>query len=350
MIISRSDISMSADHTRLEKREKTEELRMWVDNQDPRTQDSSDSLNDKISISKDAKNSLSENLKASLEPEAEEGEIIDTKLLLLKSMVEALTGRKINLKDITRTESNPELDEITTELQQAATENQGPDREGWGIIYNSHESYHESENLTVDASGIIKTEDGKEIEFTVTLEMDRNYESHEYVNFRAGDALIDPLVINFSGSAADLTDTKYAFDLDADGREDNISFVSSGRGLLVLDKNYDGIINNGSELFGPTTGNGFNELADYDSDGNNWIDENDFAYNRLNIWTKDADGNDQLHSLKEKNVGAIYLDKIDSEFSIKTDHNELKGQVASTGIYVTEDDKVGTVQQVNLVI
>ncbi len=292
MIIRSSDISMSAEHTRLEERKKTEELRTWVDNQDPRTQGSSSSLNDKISITEDAKNYLSEDLKASLEAEIEDGDIIDSKLLLLKSMVEALTGRKIDLKNITKIESDPELDEITSELEQAASEDQGPEREGWGVIYNSHESYHESENLTVDASGIIKTKDGKEIKFAVTLEMNRNYESHEYVNFRAGDALIDPLVINFSGSAAELTDTKYSFDLNADGKDDNISFVTSGRGLLVLDKNYDGIINNGSELFGPTTGNGFNELADYDSDENGWIDENDFAYQRLKIWTKDADGNE----------------------------------------------------------
>ncbi len=341
---------MSAEHTLIEKREKTEELRMWVDSQDPQSQGPSSSLQDKISITENAKNHLSESLKAAPDQEIEEGDIIDTKLLLLKSLIEAFTGRKINLKDITKIESDPELEEIATELEQTDTESQGPEREGWGIVYNSHESYQEQETLMVDAGGTIKTNDGKEIEFAVTLEMDRNFESHEYVNFRAGDALIDPLVINFSGSSAELTDTKFAFDLDADGKEDNISFVASGRGLLALDKNYDGTINDGSELFGPTTGKGFSELAEYDSDGNGWIDEYDSVYQRLKIWTKDTDGNDQLQTLKEKNVGAIYLDKIDSEFNIKTAKNELKGQVASTGVYVTEDEKVGTVQQVNLVI
>ena len=61
----------------------------------------------------------------------------------------------------------------------------------------------------------------------------------------------------------------------SDGRKDNISFVQPGSGFLAVDKNNDGKINNGKELFGPNTGNGFDELAKYDSDGNQWIDESD---------------------------------------------------------------------------
>ena len=65
-----------------------------------------------------------------------------------------------------------------------------------------------------------------------------------------------------------------------------ISFVGSGSGLLALDKNGDGIINNGTELFGPNTQDGFSELSKYDSDGNGWIDENDSVYDNLRICGK----------------------------------------------------------------
>jgi hypothetical protein len=45
----------------------------------------------------------------------------------------------------------------------------------------------------------------------------------------------------------------------------------------------DGRVNDGRELFGPITGDGFAELAAYDDDGNNWIDENDGIYDNLSI-------------------------------------------------------------------
>lgn len=65
-----------------------------------------------------------------------------------------------------------------------------------------------------------------------------------------------------------LTEAKYNFDLDSDGREDLISFVRPGSGFLALDLNGDGRVNDGRELFGPATGDGFAELARYDQDGN----------------------------------------------------------------------------------
>ena len=50
---------------------------------------------------------------------------------------------------------------------------------------------------------------------------------------------------------------RFAFDLNADGQAEQINFVAPGSGFLVFDRNQDGKVNNGSELFGPTTDNGF---------------------------------------------------------------------------------------------
>ena len=47
-----------------------------------------------------------------------------------------------------------------------------------------------------------------------------------------------------------ISDQKFKFDINADGKEDDISFVGKGSGFLALDKNGDGKINDGSELFG----------------------------------------------------------------------------------------------------
>jgi hypothetical protein len=92
--------------------------------------------------------------------------------------------------------------------------------------------------------------------------MSREFVQTTDVSLHARDAmLVDPLVINFSGTAAQLIDQTFAFDLDADGQEEEVPLVAGGSGVLVFDRNQDGKVNDGTELFGPTTGNAFTNLA-----------------------------------------------------------------------------------------
>jgi len=154
---------------------------------------------------------------------------------------------------------------------------------------------------------------------------------------------------NYDGTAPRLTDTKSSFDLDSDGHDDQISFVGPGSGFLALDLNSDGVIS-GRELLGPQSGNGFSNLSKYDDDGNQWIDENDDIFNRLRIWTKDADGNDILFALGQKGIGAIYLGNLNTLFSFKDQSNEEQARITQSGIFVKEDGSVGTMQQVDLVV
>lgn len=213
-----------------------------------------------------------------------------------------------------------------------------------------HEIYQESEKMSFAARGIIKTADGKEIDFSTELNMSREFVSATTTTVTQEWQLKDPLVINFDGPAAQLTDTKFSFDLDSDGVLDQISFLKPGSGFLALDQNQDGIVNNGSELFGTFSGNGFADLAKFDLDQNGWIDENDSVYENLRIWTKDEDGKDVLFALGQKGIGAIYLGNIDTQFSIKDAANQSQGEIRKTGIFLKEDGLVGTVQQIDLVV
>ncbi|MBI3481030.1 MAG: hypothetical protein HY016_11860, partial [Nitrosomonadales bacterium] len=138
----------------------------------------------------------------------------------------------------------------------------------------------------------------------------------------------DPLVINFNGTSAQLTNTKFSFDLDSDG---------------------NGVIDNGSELFGTKSSNGFADLAAYDSNHDHWIDANDPIYAKLRIWSKDAAGQDTLNTLAQRNIGALYLGNAATPFGLKNASNELQGQLRSTGVYIKEDGSAGTMQQVDLV-
>ena len=151
--------------------------------------------------------------------------------------------------------------------------------------------------------------------------------------------MIDPLVINLDIPSAKLTDQKSDFDLDADGKSENISFLSPGSGFIALDINDDGIINDGNELFGTKVGDGFYELSAYDADDNGWIDENDPIYEKLRIWTKDESDNDHLFALGQKGVGAIYLGNVSTDFGLKNSSNNTNGQIKKTGIYLNENGR-----------
>ena len=246
-----------------------------------------------------------------------------------------------------------ENDRVPFELKEIARHSPSEgarNREGWGMIYQRHESYHESETTQVSMQGIVHTADGRKIELSVGLSMSREFMSQNNLSVRAGDALKDPLVINFNGSAAQLTETIFRFDLDADGKAEHIAFVSPDSGFLALDRNGDGKINDGRELFGALSGDGFADLSIADDDGNNWIDESDAIFGRLLIWSRDAEGQETFSTLAERGVGAIYLGSIESPFHLKDSSNALQGIIRSSGLYLHEDGTAGTLQQLDLVV
>ncbi|WP_415895995.1 hypothetical protein ACMXYQ_06795 [Neptuniibacter sp. PT34_22] len=211
--------------------------------------------------------------------------------------------------------------------------------------------YTEEEKLSVGTQGVITTEDGREINFLLELEMERSFVLEErFSEERVDRSLIDPLVINLHGGAAGLTNSSFSFDLNADGTEEEISFVAQGSGFLALDINNDGQINDGSELFGTQGQDGFSDLAKYDSDNNHWIDENDEIFNKLKVWTRDEEGNDQLTSLKDAGVGAIYLGSTSSSFDLTDDQNNLLGQVKRSGVFLFEDGTVSSIQELDIAI
>ena len=137
-------------------------------------------------------------------------------------------------------------------------------------------TYSETEETGFHASGKALTEDGRTIDFDVNILMSRSYMEYMRVNVPTmADALCDPLVVNIGSDTVDVRDHTFKFDLDADGKEDEISMLGKGSGFLALDKDGNGKIDDGNELFGTKSGDGFGDLREYDTDGNGWIDEND---------------------------------------------------------------------------
>ncbi|MDD6811069.1 MAG: hypothetical protein PUD93_04275 [Lachnospiraceae bacterium] len=218
--------------------------------------------------------------------------------------------------------------------------------------YNVTQLYYHSESETTSFStnGVVKTADGREITFGLELEMSRSFTQYYKENYSyTVSEYADPLVINLDSNIAELSDQKFFFDLDCDGEKEEISTLKSGSGYLALDLNQDGVINDGGELFGAKSGNGFADLAKYDADGNGWIDENDSIWEKLLIWTKDEEGNDKQYHLSEAGVGAICLNSAETEYALnsgKDNHNN--GVIRRTGIFLYENGNVGTLQHLDL--
>jgi hypothetical protein len=207
------------------------------------------------------------------------------------------------------------------------------------------ETICESEKTSVCGKGKVKTCDGKEIEFNYAVDMARQFKSEKVYEDSGSVVLRDPLVLSFDGKASELTDQRQSFDLDSDGKLDSIPGLASSSGFLVFDRNGNGKADNGSELFGAKTGNGFAELAGFDMDRNGWIDEGDPVFSQLAIWSGDS-----WSSLAGRGVGALYTGAVDAPFSLKNSANGLLGEIRAAGVYLNESGSVGSLQQVDLAV
>lgn len=300
----------------------------------------------------------------------------DPRLAAMKRMIESMTGKKIRLTDISgftrddtsspATSSAPSLNFRTPSLRENGNISfmeqkkadlssvlskpfELPEIPVRRVRVTQFNSLYESESTNFQAQGTVRNSAGEEINFSLNLEMKREFYKEESLQIMGDAVLTDPLVINFGGSPADLTDVRFKFDLNSDGEEEEeIPWLTSGSGFLVLDKNRDGVVNNGSELFGPRTNNGFGELSQLDEDKNGWIDENDSAFEELSIWSGESPETAELKSLKERGIGAIAVSSAETLFSIKDQDNATLGQIRRTGIYLGENGKAGTIQQLDL--
>ena len=293
----------------------------------------------------------------------------DMKIKMLRHVLAALRGERIEdavkrepkmdskLLDL-RSARYRKLEAASLQLKSASSVSLGAVSVGttgvgttWQRITATSGTFSEAESTTFASTGIVKTADGRSLDFNIEVSMSRAFTSQidclevkEYIK-------TDPLMINLDTNIGTVSDQKFFFDLDSDGNAEEISFAGQGSGFLALDENGDGKIENGSELFGTKSGDGFRDLAAYDEDGNGWIDENDSVFARLKVWTKDENGKDYLLDLRQSDVGAIYLGNADTQFSLKDDDHNLNAEIKKTGIYLKESTgAVGTLNHVDLAL
>lgn len=235
------------------------------------------------------------------------------------------------------------------DLEAAYAEAQPREMQMMEIHATEEYAFEEQESMSFSTTGTVVTADGREISFNMNVGMSRSFAEYYKRESQNVVAMCDPLIINLDQDVVGLSDQKFFFDLDADGTEEEISTLESGNAFLALDHNKDGKINDGSELFGTKSGNGFADLAEYDEDGNGWIDETDSVFDKLKVWVKDENGEDQLYSLKEKGLGAIYLGSQSTDYTLRSaESGQINGQIRRSGVFLYENGMAGTIAHVDM--
>ena len=256
---------------------------------------------------------------------------------MLELIFDSPRARTVDLREVVDEE---------TEARDVAGPRRGQLRFDWTT--RRVETLSESETTQFSAQGTVRTKDGQTLGFALDLDMRREFSCTSEEIHTNTVALRDPLVLSFDGKACELADKRFSFDLDADGQPDSIPFLAPDSGFLAIDRDQDGRIADGSELFGTRSGDGFADLRTYDLDGNGWIDEADPVYDRLRVWRHEADGTDQVKDLREADIGAVYLGSAASAFKLANADGQTLGQVRSSGIYLRENGGVGVIQHVDL--
>lgn len=137
----------------------------------------------------------------------------------------------------------------------------------------------------------------------------------------------DPLAIDLNGNGIEtvgIGTTPILFDHNADGIRTGTGWVKANDAWLVLDRNGNGLVDSGRELFGVDTllsgtpgidavyaSTGFQALATLNSNGDGLFNASDGAFNQVQLWQDlNQDGISQsteLFTLAQKNISSISL-------------------------------------------
>lgn len=144
-------------------------------------------------------------------------------------------------------------------------------------------------------------------------------------NFGEACLIGSPLVLDLDGNGIELSSLHSAgavyWDIDLDGFAEATGWIAGGDGLLAIDLNNDGIINNSSELFGDASGapNGFVSLSVYDTNSDGLISSEDAVWADLLVWIDNGDGiseSIELESLDDLLITEISLSYVDVSYTV----------------------------------
>lgn len=276
----------------------------------------------------------------------------DARMSLALHLLERLTGRR--LRPLTEADLRPRTGApALPAAAQAAppTHSDRPARE-WGMVITTETTTYEAQEACYSARGTVTADDGRTIAFALDLRMSRERLERTTSTERFGAAARakDPLVISLDGRPVTLTDARTDIDLDADGVVDHVPIAAAGQAYLVQDLDADGVVDDGREIVGALSGDGFADLAAADTDGNGWIDAGDAIWAHLRLWSPGA-GSDPgtLRTLDDAGIGALSTGALATPFTLEDAAGTDLGFVRATGVALTTDGQARAVSQIDVV-
>ncbi len=167
-----------------------------------------------------------------------------------------------------------------------------------------------------------------------SLQLEFSFESVEVTSVKQGEVKeSDPITLDLNGNGIELTSYSNGarFDILGNGTAVNTAFVTGGDAFLTLDRNGNGIVDSGKELFGDQNGarNGFEELRKLDSNGDGVINARDKEFSALRLFRDNGNGiteAGELISLADAGIESIDLNY--TNVNEKTSGGNRIGQVA----------------------
>ncbi|WP_281560197.1 hypothetical protein [Thalassomonas sp. RHCl1] len=216
------------------------------------------------------------------------------------------------------------------------------------------EWFTREQSLSYQMQGQFQLDD-KQI--SLSYEFNISSESTRYRRFatRAGN-LQDPLLVQFGNQSLGHIEGGQAFDINSDNTLDKLPIFSGDVGYLVFDQNANGRADDGSELFGPASGNGFHELAAFDSNQNGFIDQDDEHFDQLYLWQPKGESEGEAEpgaqqrwlSLEDAGIAAINLSAIDTPYSFYDENDQVEAQMRRSSFAIGENGRGYGVHQVDV--
>ena len=181
--------------------------------------------------------------------------------------------------------------------------------------------------------------------------------SSNYITARNWILRKDPLTLDLDGDGLETVGIDPAnpilFDHDGDGISNATGWIKPDDGFLVMDRNGNGLIDNGTELFGDSTpayaggktADGFAALAQEDTNHDGLVNASDANWNELRVWQDaNSDGISQegeLHTLEELGIAGFHTAKTENSKRLANGN-----EIADLGSYIKSDGSEGAVGQI----